>query len=112
MNEYEIVIVFNPRLSKSELDSMFNETKSMILGNDGTLISEMDWGKRKLAYQIGDNLEAFYFIIRANIDPATINDIESKLNINEDILRFLIINEILGELSGPIKQKDVVNKEG
>jgi small subunit ribosomal protein S6 len=91
---------------------MLNETKSMILGKDGTLISEMDWGKRKLAYQIDDNLEAFYFIIRANIDPETINDIESKLNINEDILRFLIINEILGEISGPTKQKDTVSKEG
>jgi len=56
--------------------------------------------------------EAFYFIIRVNIDPATIDDIESKLNINEDILRFLIINEIIGELSGPTKQKDTVIKEG
>ncbi len=112
MNEYEMVIVFNPRLSKSELDSMYGETKNMIIGESGSLINEMDWGKRKLAYQIGDNLEAFYFIIRANLDPVTINDIESKLNINEDILRFLIINEIVGELSGPTKQKDVVSKEG
>ncbi|MFL2634423.1 MAG: 30S ribosomal protein S6 [Dehalococcoidia bacterium] len=112
MNEYEIVIVFNPRLSKSEIDSMFIETKNMILGDEGTLISEMDWGKRKLAYQIGDNLEAFYFIVRANLDPARINDIESKLNINEDILRFLLINEILGELNGPTKLKDTVSKEG
>ena len=49
MNEYEIVIVFNPRLSKSEIDSMFTDTKNMILGDEGNLISEMDWGKRKLA---------------------------------------------------------------
>ena len=48
----------------------------------------------------------------ANLDPARINDIESKLNINEDILRFLLINEIVGELNGPTKLKDTVSKEG
>ena len=109
MKEYEIVIVFSPRLSKEAVAELYSKVKSMILGSNGALNTEMDWGKRKLAYQIGDNLEGFYFILRANLDPSSIQEVENQLNINEDILRFLIINEVVGEISGPVKTKDQVS---
>ena len=36
-------------------------------------------------------------------------EVENQLNINEDILRFLVINEVVGEISGPAKTKDIVS---
>ena len=109
MKEYEIVTVFSPRLSKEAVAELYSKVKSMILGSNGELNTEMDWGKRKLAYQIGDNLEGFYFILRASLDPSSIQEVENQLNINEDILRFLVINEVVGEISGPAKTKDIVS---
>ena len=46
MKEYEIVVVVSPRLSQSEASNLYNETKKMVLGETGELITEMDWGKR------------------------------------------------------------------
>ncbi|MFB0900658.1 MAG: 30S ribosomal protein S6 [Dehalococcoidia bacterium] len=111
MKEYEIVVVVSPRLSQSEASNLYNETKKMVLGETGELITEMDWGKRKLAYEIQDNLEAFYFILRVKLDPALIQSIEAQLNINENVVRFLIVNELIGEIAGPTKVKDSRNSD-
>jgi len=47
------------------------------------------WGIRKLAYKVNWNTEGFYQVLNLELDPSVITRIETSLNINTNIVRYL-----------------------
>jgi len=62
MAEYEFVVVFDPRLSDEEFDTLSGEFKVLVGGHGAALTHEESWGKRKLAYPIAKQTEGRYHI--------------------------------------------------
>ena len=49
------------------------------------------WGLRSLAYRINKNRKGHYMLLGLDAPPASVNEVERQLRLNEDILRFLTI---------------------
>ena len=49
------------------------------------------WGKRKLAYPIERFTEGHYVLSKFEFKPSLCKDLESSLQISEDVLRYLLI---------------------
>jgi small subunit ribosomal protein S6 len=90
MEQYEIAILYHPSLevdlSKAEdqILKVFSASKAKVLNTD-------NWGKRKLAYQIKKQDHAIYVFYTVEVNPAEIKKIESRLNITDEIVRYLIV---------------------
>lgn len=93
MNKYELAVVFNPNLSEEAFNGEFDNLKNM-LEKAGVTIEKIDqWGKKRLAYEIEKCHEGYYnfIIFSANTDiPA---QLEAKLRIMENVLRYLIVRQ-------------------
>lgn len=50
-----------------------------------------DWGKRVLAYQIRHFTEGFYRLTEFRMPPASVNLVEARLNLDEELLRYQIV---------------------
>jgi small subunit ribosomal protein S6 len=50
-----------------------------------------EWGKRELAYPIGNATSAYYYTGVIDALPATISELKRKLNFSKAALRYLII---------------------
>ena len=73
----------------SEFEEVLKEAKADIYHTD-------DWGKRELAYDIKGREEAYYLIYYINLqDTSKIQEITNNLRIQANLLRYLIVKEIL-----------------
>lgn len=90
MQEYEVAILYDPgfEVDLSKAEARF---KKIITDNGGKVVSDDNWGKRKLAYPIAKNDHAIYVFYRIEISPVAIGKLESSLNIVTEIMRYLIV---------------------
>jgi small subunit ribosomal protein S6 len=64
--------------------------KTLIEAN-GTIDTYSEWGKRRLAYPINDLTEGYYVLVTFKSEPGFIAELQRLFNINENIMRSLII---------------------
>ena len=92
MREYEIVYVIRPDLSDEDRTAKVERVHSLIAENSGQLGKVEDWGKRVLAYEIRHYTDGYYGLAEFQLEPDKVRDIEERLNIDEEILRYQIIS--------------------
>ena len=90
VNSYETVMVFSVANGEEATAELVNKFKSLIEQN-GTLTSVDEWGKRRLAYPINDELEGFYVLVKFDSSPEFPAELDRVFKITDGVLRSLII---------------------
>lgn len=88
-SSYELAILFDPDL-EIDLDKPAKKVKDIVAEAGGKITAEDNWGKRKLAYKINGQEMAVYVFYTVEIDPTNVKSIEQKLNITDEVIRFLV----------------------
>lgn len=91
MKNYELALVLIQSLSEEEKVTALEKVKELIVRFGGEITNVDDWGKRKLAYEIDKQREGFYYFIQFNAETSTPAEVESRLRITEQVLRYLIV---------------------
>ena len=91
MRNYELAVVLFPTLSEEEKTNTLDKVKELIARFGGEVTNVDDWGKRKLAYEINKQKEGFYYFIQFKADASAPAEIESRVRISEQVLRYLIV---------------------
>lgn len=89
MNQYEIAVLYHPDL-EIDLEKAETKVKKIVTDNGGKVVSEDNWGKRKLAYQIKKHEYAVYVFYTVELPAESVRKVESILNITDEVIRFLI----------------------
>ena len=90
MNKYELALVLSPALDEEGRAAKVQAT----LERFGAKIEKVDdWGKRKLAYEIAKVNEGFYSFTTFEAPAAAPAEIEARMRIMENVLRYLIIRK-------------------
>ena len=105
MNEYELLYVISPRLSAEDVDAMVERVGSLIEDGGGSVSMVDNWGRRRLAYPIRHHFEGTYVLTHLNMPGDRTAEFERALNINEDILRHLLISGVIPGYEGPPEQE-------
>ncbi|MBN1644371.1 MAG: 30S ribosomal protein S6, partial [Dehalococcoidales bacterium] len=91
LNEYELIIIFNPELTEEKLTADIDNVKKFITGKGGDITDTKPWGKRRLAYSIKHSMEGNYILIKFKMKPNFNRELETSLRISEDVLRHLLV---------------------
>lgn len=89
MAQYEIAVLYHPDL-EVDLSKAEEKVKKMITDNGGKVVSEDNWGKRKLAYAIKKQDYAVYVFYTVEMPGEGVKKVESILNITDEVIRYLI----------------------
>ena len=89
LNQYEIAVIYHPDL-EVDLSKAEQKIKKLVTDNGGKVVSEDNWGKRKLAYSIDGNEHGVYVFYTVELPGANVAKVESTLNITDEVIRFLI----------------------
>lgn len=92
MNNYEAVLIFKTELADADRNTLLDRFKGHIEEN-GEVVSVDDWGKRKLAYEIDDLKEGYYYIVDFKSEPDHIKEFERRLRLSDYILRYMVIRK-------------------
>ena len=92
MNKYESVIIINPELDEAALKAL-QEKITGLINKDGKVKNVTDMGKRKLAYEIKKNKEAYYMQFDFEAKPDSIKELERNYRITDEILKFIVVKK-------------------
>lgn len=85
MNDYELTIIL-----KKEDSKVLAELLAKI---GAKVVSKKDAEKRSLAYEIAKTKEAFYAFFEISLKPEGVAELEQKLKLQDNVLRYLIVKK-------------------
>ena len=88
---FEHVIILKQSLSSNELSIELKNHTDMVSELNGNVVYQESWGMRNLAYPIKNNKKAFYEFMNLEMPQENIDLMNSKLNLNENVIRYLSI---------------------
>jgi small subunit ribosomal protein S6 len=88
---YEIMVILLPNLGEEGSKKELNEIKSLITSEGGEIVAEDIWGVRDLAYRIKKEDQGYYAVLNLDLDPSKIKEVEESMNLNQKIVRQLIL---------------------
>lgn len=93
---YDIVIITDPKLNENALkDLINNKIKKLISSMGGEILTEDNWGIKKLSHPINKNKDGFYYFIKAKLKNDSIKDLSYNIRITEGVLRVSIIKSLV-----------------
>ena len=101
MNKYELGVVVRADMEEDAFRAEMERVKGLIDRFGGTIEKVDEWGRRKLAYPIQKLTEGMYTFITYNSEGATPGEVESRLRLMENVLRFLTVRKDEGEAVVP-----------
>ena len=88
---FEHIIMLRQDLSSSDLEEAVKVHEQTLGELDGNIVYKESWGLRNLAYPIKENKKAFYEFMNIELPQNKIDTLNSKLNLNDKIIRYLSI---------------------
>lgn len=92
MRRYELMLVFRPDVPDDRAQALIDRTTRTITSSEGQIVKVSPWGRRRLAYPIGQYREGSYHIVLFDAPPAAITELERGLNITEEVMRHLVVH--------------------
>src|ERR1700722_602928 len=87
MRHYEIMIILDPNLEERTGQPSLDQFLKVVTGAGGKVETVDIWGKRRLAYQSEKKPEGIDAVGHPTANPATVQELDRHLNLNEAILR-------------------------
>ncbi|MBQ9767949.1 MAG: 30S ribosomal protein S6 [Lachnospiraceae bacterium] len=91
MNQYELALVVNAKVEDDVKNAVVEAAKELITRFGGNITNVEDAGKKRLAYEIQKMKEGYYFFIQFDAEATVPAEVESRLRIMDNVLRFLCI---------------------
>ena len=89
--QYDLVFLIVPDKDEQGTLAVVEEFRKLLLEQGATLEKDESMGRRRLAYPIRKKTEATYhnFLFRA--EPKAVAEVQRKMRLSEDVLRFLSV---------------------
>tara|TARA_Y100000816_G_scaffold230779_1_gene176029 strand:+ start:28 stop:354 length:327 start_codon:yes stop_codon:yes gene_type:complete len=88
---FEHIIMLRQDLSSTDIEDAIKIHEQTLGELEGNVVYKESWGLRNLAYPIKENKKAFYEFMNIELPQDKIDTLNSKLNLNDKIIRYLSI---------------------
>jgi len=88
---YEHVFLARQDVSQAQVEALTKEYTEVITEGGGKIGKSEYWGVKPLAYKIKKNRKAHFSLINIEAPPAAVAEMERRMTLSPDVLRFLTI---------------------
>jgi small subunit ribosomal protein S6 len=88
---YETVLIARNDVTQQQVEQLADDIGTELETDGGAVRKREYWGLRSLAYRIKKNRKGHYLLLGLDAKPAFITEMERKLGLNEDVLRFMTV---------------------
>jgi small subunit ribosomal protein S6 len=89
--QYELVYIVTPDASDQEVTDLHAQIEQIIQRYTGTLDKTENWGRRKLAYEIGHHREGTYVVETISGSGELMKEIDRRLRVIDQVIRHLVV---------------------
>ena len=88
---YELIYVLKPDAPEDEVNNLHGQVVEVVDRLGGKIDKTDQWGRRKLAYEIGHHKEGFYVLEVISGTGELMKELDRRLKVTEGLLRHLIV---------------------
>lgn len=102
-NLYEGIFILRTSLSDDAKEKALAKVTAVITDGGGAVAKTIDWGRKKLAYQIKGAREGHFYVLYFDLPARSINEFIRENSLNEDLLRSMHV------LTDKVPAEDVIS---
>lgn len=91
MKAYELMLLLDPTLEDEARASVLEKVQGLITADGGAVDNVDEWGKRRLAFEIGKLTDGDYVVLDFHATPAAIAELDRILHITDPVVRYMIV---------------------
>ena len=93
MNKYELAVVVSAKIEDDERAATLEKAKALVERFGGQITNVDVWCKQKSAYEIQKMKEAYYYFIQFEAESSAPAEIESRIRIMDNVIRYLCVRQ-------------------
>lgn len=90
-NLYEGMYVISATLADDARRKVFDAIQAGITSRSGEIVKIHEQGRRRLAYEIDNHREGYYYLVYFKVAPAAISELWKEYHLNQDLVRFITL---------------------
>ena len=89
--QYELVYIVTPEASEQEVADLHTQIEQIVQRFNGTFDKTENWGRKRLAYDIGHHREGTYVVETITGSGELMKEIDRRLRVIDQVIRHLIV---------------------
>ena len=89
--KYELVYIVSPDATEEQVTDLHTQVDAIVQRLGGTLEKTENWGRRKLAYEIGRHKEGTYVLEGILGSGELMKEIDRRLKVTDLVIRHLVV---------------------
>jgi small subunit ribosomal protein S6 len=90
--QYELVYLITPEATEQEVTDLHTQIEQIVQRFGATFDKTENWGRRKLAYEIGHHREAIYVVETISSAAGDVmKEIDRRLRVIDQVIRHLVV---------------------
>src|SRR6185436_18517072 len=85
--QYELVYILNPDTTEEQATELHDQIAAVVTRMHGQIEKSENWGRRKLAYEIGPHKEGMYVLEVINGSGELIKELDRRLKVFDQVIR-------------------------
>lgn len=100
--KYELVYIVSPEATDDQVAELHTQVEAVVQRMGGQLEKTENWGRRKLAYEIGRHKEGTYVLEVINGSGELMKELDRRLKVLDSVIRHLTVR--VDEAQGVIER--------
>ncbi|HVJ79321.1 MAG TPA: 30S ribosomal protein S6 [Hyphomicrobium sp.] len=88
---YEHTFLARQDVTQAQVEALMKEFQGVIEEGSGKVTKQEYWGLKNLAFKIKKNRKAHYAFFNIDAPPAAVAEMERRMGINTDVMRFMTV---------------------
>jgi small subunit ribosomal protein S6 len=89
--QYELVYILPPETTEQQAGELHEQMASIVSRMNGQIEKTENWGRRKLAYEIGHFKEGVYVLEVINGSGELMKELDRRLRVLDEVIRHLVV---------------------
>ncbi len=89
--KYELVYVVSPDATEEQVADLQKQVEAIVARMEGQVDQVDNWGRRRLAYEIGRHKEGTYVLLVINGSGELMKEIDRRLKVFDIVIRHLVV---------------------
>src|SRR5213075_2867197 len=89
--QYELVYILPPDTTEQQVAELHEQVGQIVTRLHGTIEKNDNWGRRRLAYEIGHHKEGVYVLDVINGSGELMKELDRRLKVMDIVLRHMVV---------------------
>ena len=89
--QYELVYIVTPEATEQEIADLHTQIEQIVQRMGGTFDKTENWGRKRLAYDIGHHREGNYVVETITGSGELMKEIDRRLRVIDQVIRHLVV---------------------